>query len=185
MATITQDFPTAPMGRRVIYTLVFSVLLTFGATTFAVVGIVLNPNPHGKAAASYAAFLVPLATVFAMFVSFGLERARSTRVRIEENVLVVRKKRYPLEGLREAVRDPDVLKGARRCWGNSGLGVIRGKFKSKRIGKFDAFLTDTEHAVVLRWPEQTLAVSPDDPEFFILSARSAAGLSMTPGRLAP
>jgi hypothetical protein len=176
MAPINQDFPTAPMGRRVIYPLVFTVVITFAATTFALMGPLLKPDTHRAQPVNYAAFLMPLATVLAMFVSFAVERAKSSEVRIEENVLVVRKKRYPLEHLVEAARDPEVLKGARRCWGNSGLGVIRGRFKSKRIGKFEAFLTDTEHAVVLRWPEKILAVSPADPEFFILSARSAAGL---------
>jgi hypothetical protein len=73
-------------------------------------------------------------------------------------------------------RDREVLHRARKIWGNGGLGAIRGRFKSKRIGKFDAFLTDTDHAVVLRWPDKTVAVSPADPEFFILIARSAAGL---------
>jgi hypothetical protein len=176
MATITQDFSTAPMGRRVVYTLVFSVVATLAATIFAVVGLVLHPNPHMTLAATSASFLMPLAAVLALFVNFSFERAKSARVRIEENILFVRKKRYPLEGLLEAVRDPEVLKGAKRYWGNSGLGVIRGKFKSKRLGKFEAYLTDTEHAVVLRWQEKVLAVSPADPEFFILSARSAAGL---------
>ena len=176
MATITQDFPTAPMGRRVIYTLVFSVVATLTATTFALAGLVLQPRTHLSLAATTATFLMPLVTMLAMFISFNWERSKSSEVRIEENVLFVRKERYPLEGLTEAVRDPEVLKGARQYWGNSGLGVIRGRFKSKRIGKFDAYLTDTEHAVVLRWQEKILAVSPADPEFFILSARSAAGL---------
>jgi hypothetical protein len=37
-------------------------------------------------------------------------------------------------------------------------------------------MTDSDHAVVLRWPDKVVAVSPADTEFFIYSARAAAGL---------
>jgi len=56
------------------------------------------------------------------------------------------------------------------------VGSIRGSFRSKRLGKFYAFVTDTEKAVVLRWPDKAVAVSPMDTEFFIHMARSAGGL---------
>ena len=56
------------------------------------------------------------------------------------------------------------------------MASIRGRYWSKQSGKFDAFMTDPEKAVVLRWPDRLVAVSPADPEFFILCARSAAGL---------
>ena len=67
------------------------------------------------------------------------------------------------------------------CWalkvrGNGGLGSIRGRFWSKRMGKFDAFLTGTENAVVLTWPASKVTVSPADPEFFIHIVRKAAEL---------
>ncbi len=74
------------------------------------------------------------------------------------------------------VRDPDILKWAFRTGGNGGLGAIHGRFWSKRVGKFEAFMTDPEKAVVLRWPGRTVAVSPQDPEFFIFTVRKASGL---------
>jgi len=86
------------------------------------------------------------------------------------------RKRYPLEGLVDVARDPGILRWAFKIAGNDGLGAIRGRYWSKRVGKFDAFLTDPEKAVVLRWPGRVVAVSPEDPEFFIMCARSAAGL---------
>ena len=68
------------------------------------------------------------------------------------------------------------MRWAIRIRGNGGLGAIRGRYWSKRLGKFDAFLTGSENAVVLRWPDKVVAVSPADTEFFIYSARAAAGL---------
>ena len=55
-------------------------------------------------------------------------------------------------------------------------GIFRGYCKSKRMGKFYRFLTNPEKAVVLRWPDNVVAVSPADPEFFMLMSRKAAGL---------
>jgi hypothetical protein len=121
----------------------------------------------------FAAPMVPLAFGAAKFFQ---ERSRVSTIRIENSILVLGKKKYPLEGLVEVARDPDVLKSARKRIGNGGLGAIRGRYRSKRLGDFETFLTDPAKAVVLRWPGQAVAVSPADAEFFIYSARSAAGL---------
>ena len=37
-------------------------------------------------------------------------------------------------------------------------------------------MTGTEYAVIVRWPDKVVAVSPADTEFFIFSAQKAAGL---------
>jgi hypothetical protein len=120
--------------------------------------------------------LGPLIPIAFFLASYLRERSMGSQISIEDNTLVLRKKRFALEGLTAAVRDPEVLRGARKRVGNSGLGSIRGKFTSKRLGKFEAFLTDPASAVVLTWPDKVVAVSPSDPEFFVYSARSAAGL---------
>ena len=106
-----------------------------------------------------------------------MARATTARFSIEDNVLVFAKKRYPLQGVVSVDRDPEILRGAVRLMGNGGLGAIRGRFWSKRIGKFEAFMTGTENAVVVRWPDRVVAVSPSDTEFFISCVRSAAKLS--------
>jgi hypothetical protein len=122
-------------------------------------------------------FLVaPMVPLVFGAVRFFQERSRVSTIRIENSVLILGKKKFPLEGLVEVAKDPDVLKSARKRIGNGGLGAIRGKYRSKRLGDFETFLTDPAKAVVLRWPGRAVAVSPDDAEFFIYSARSAAGL---------
>jgi hypothetical protein len=175
MATVNQVFPSAPMGRRVILTLcgVLGILLVVFVANFYAAIVKIQHAPMG---ARFLQALAPLIPIAVFVASFMWERSKASQFSIEDNVLVLRKKRYPLEGLVSAVRDPEVLRSARRRYGNSGAGSIRGNFKSKRLGKFEAFLTDPANAVVLTWPDRVLAISPADPEFFIYSARAAAGL---------
>jgi hypothetical protein len=176
MAIINQTFPSAPMGRRIMLTgvLVFGLLvIVFVGNLYAVMTRMRDLGSPGSRILQSSAPVFPL--VFAM-LSFGFERFRTSQIKIENNVLVLGRKRYPLEGLSEAVQDSDVLRNARRQMANGGMGAIRGKFRSARLGSFEAFLTDPERAVVLKWPDKVVAVSPADPEFFIYSARSAAGL---------
>ena len=176
MATVNQEFPSAPMGRRVVLTtcFAFAVVLAIPVVNLCVAALMSPKHAHLADSASRAiGSLIPM--VF-LFFSFLWERSKASQFSIEDNVLVLRKKRYPLQGLVSAVPDREVMRNARRRMGNSGMGSIRGSFKSKRLGKFEAFVTDPENAVVLTWPDRVVAVSPADPEFFIYSARAAAGL---------
>jgi len=176
MAAVNQEFESAPMGRRVIGAMVFVVAIIFSAVAvnfiFAFKALQTQSTPTGRALV----VLAPLAGLLVALPLFFIQRARTARFRIEENCLVLGRKRFPLEGMVEVVRDPEILRWAFRIRGEGGLGSIRGRYWSKRVGKFDAFMTDTEKAVVLRWPDRVVAVSPADPAFFIMCARSAAGL---------
>jgi hypothetical protein len=172
MATVNQVFQSAPMGRRVYFAIVF--VVTALAVVFAV-----NLYAAGSRMLRGARIMQVIAPALPMLIlvpQILFERNRISKFGIENNVLVLGKKRFPLDGLVEVARDPDVLKRARKRFGNGGLGAIRGSYVSKRLGKFETFLTCTENAVVLKWPDKIVAVSPADTEFFIYSAREAAGL---------
>jgi hypothetical protein len=176
MATVNQVFQSAPMGRRVYLSGIFAVgvlLVGFCVNSYFVLTRVFQHAPIGGRVIQALAPVLPL---FILAATFMFERSRISKFSIEENVLVLGRKRYPLPGLLEVGKDSEVLKRARKRSGNGGLGAIRGKFRSKRLGNFDAFLSGTENAVVLKWPDRVVAVSPADPEFFIYSARAAAGL---------
>jgi len=192
MATVNQVFQSAPMGRRVVFGIAFAfgmLLIVFGINLYFV-GLKFDSHisrfwigiaADSRAAAGARLFqvlapLLPLLPLLLVVPSLLIERSRVSQFSIQQNILVIGRKRYPLEGLVEVGKDPQVLTGARKRWGNGGLGAIRGKYRSKRLGNFETFLTYTEHAVVLRWPDKVVAVSPADPEFFIYSARAAAGL---------
>ncbi len=176
MPAVNQVFQSAPMGRRVVVT-VFLGLAAFlvGFAVNVYFAGVRNPG-HGNTSGRAVGVLVPLVALLILAPLILVERNKVSHFSIEDDVLVLGKKRYPMEGLLQVSRDPDVIRGAMRKLGSGGLGSIRGNYWSKRLGNFEAFLTCTETAVVLRWPETVVAVSPADPDFFILSARKAGGL---------
>jgi len=176
MAGVTATFPTAPRDRRVYIALFVSV---FAGLVGVVAGVYTAslPTAH-KHNASLAVVLITPAATALIGIILGIREAGTTaQFQIEDDVLVLDRKRFPLTGATEVVRDPLVLKGACRIWGNRGLLAFRGQYRSKRLGRFYAFLTSADHAVVVRWPDRAVAVSPADPEFFMYSARKAAGLA--------
>jgi hypothetical protein len=84
--------------------------------------------------------------------------------------------RFPLRGLSGAEADRHAMAWSFKIIGNDGLGAITGRYRNSRLGSFHALVTDRDHAVILRWPERTLVVSPDRPEEFAerILARAAA-----------
>jgi hypothetical protein len=178
---VNEEFQSAPTGIRIRFFAVAGILITFAVLVIPIFG----PSARHFASKSPLSYrdtvslgvvILAVATALVGIPIFLRERARVARFAIEDNCLVVGTKRYPLEGLVDIARNPGVMHFAFRTYGDGGLGGIRGSFWSTRIGKFEAFLTNTENAVVLRWPDRVVAVSPADPEFFIACARSAAGI---------
>ena len=72
-----------------------------------------------------------------------------------------------LKGLRTAEPDPLACKGAWKTVGNDGLFAMHGWFRSKRLGKFRAFVTNPRNCVVLRFKENIVVVSPENPRHFV------------------
>jgi hypothetical protein len=176
MATVFQEFQSAPMGRRVWRVTGFAFLSYAVLVAFYLVFASRWRAMNTEMAVHWITTLAPLLGPVLTAPFFFFERTKVSRFSIADNNLVLGKKSYPLAGLVSAERDPKIMCWAFKKYGNDGLGAIRGRFWSKRVGKFEAFLTGTENAVVLRWPDRVVAVSPADPEFFITCARSAAGL---------
>jgi hypothetical protein len=83
--------------------------------------------------------------------------------------------RWPLEGLRDVGFQPGAMAWAWRVWGNGGVFAVHGWFRNSRLGPFRAFVTDTDRTVVLRFADQTVVVSPGDPDRFVqvLSVQAA------------
>src|SRR5271169_223222 len=152
MAPVNQEFDSAPMGGRGVAKLAIVLFSLAGAVAATVVS---QRAAHAMPPmARAAALLAPLAGLAVFLPLYFFERSRVSRFRIDGDCLVLCRKRYPLAGLSEIGRDPQVLRWAFRVRGNGGVGAIRGRYWSRRVGKFDAFMTDPEKAVVLRWPNQ-------------------------------
>jgi len=124
------------------------------------------------------AFIAPGIAPAVLAAVWSTSRIRRYRVtggelRVE---LPLRTVRFPLAGLVSAVPDRTALRGARKIAGNDGLGAVTGRFRSRQLGRFRAYLTDVEHAVVLRWPDRCLVISPQHHSLFVEAVRRRAGL---------
>jgi len=67
-----------------------------------------------------------------------------------------------------------VMQGSLRTFANGGLFAFAGNFHSGDLGAYRAYVTDGMKAVVLKFTDKTIVVSPDDPEEFIAAVTSAA-----------
>ena len=78
----------------------------------------------------------------------------------------------PLGGLKSVAFDPSALRRSIKTFGNGGLFSFTGYFRSTELGSFRAFMTDRSRAVVLRFTDSVIVVSPDRPEDFVAAVRS-------------
>lgn len=82
----------------------------------------------------------------------------------------------PLAGLVSAGGDAEAFRRALRLFGNGGLFSITGLFWSRKLGRFHAYATDPSRAVVLRYRNRSVVVTPHDPQQFIVRVKTLAGL---------
>ena len=84
----------------------------------------------------------------------------------------------PFTGLATVSGEPQGLQGSLRLFGNGGLFGISVWFWNRRIGRFRAYATDPERAVLLRYRDgRKVLVTPHDVQHFIVRVRNLAGLS--------
>lgn len=90
---------------------------------------------------------------------------------ISGGVLVIKRlgweTKFSLEGLQSLELDPHAMKGSIRLCGNGGLFSFTGLYRNKKLGNYRAFVNDWNKVVVLRLPDRTIVVSPDDPVAFV------------------
>jgi hypothetical protein len=168
------EFAPAPLGTRV------RLLTLLSAVIAVVVALVITGQLLASRRPPPWPALLPVGVAPAVVAGiwFG---ARIRRYRLVGAELLVelrfRTIRFPLEGLKEVMPDRKALQGARKLVGNDGLGAISGRFRSKYLGPFRVYATDSDHAVVLRWPDRCLVISPQQHSFFVETLRKRAGLS--------
>jgi hypothetical protein len=75
--------------------------------------------------------------------------------------------RLPRAGIESAVLAPRTMEHSIRVFGNGGLYAIAGWYRNRELGTYRAFITDTDRAIVIRYPDRTVVLSPGDPEGFI------------------
>lgn len=87
------------------------------------------------------------------------------------------KTRVSLSGLQSVKFDSDATRRSIRTLGNGGFFAFTGYFRNVELGTYRAFMTDRRRAVVLRFPDRVIVVSPDRPEEFVraISRHAAKG----------
>jgi Bacterial PH domain len=79
----------------------------------------------------------------------------------------------PLAGLVAVTGEPEGLRGSLRLFGNGGLFGISGWFWNRRIGRFRAYATDPDRAVLLAYRNGSkVMVTPHDVQHFIIKVRT-------------
>ena len=73
----------------------------------------------------------------------------------------------PRVGLESAEVDPDAMRGSLRTFGNGGAFSFTGFYYNKRLGSYRAYVTDPRQAVVLRYPNRRVVLSPAHAEDFV------------------
>ena len=129
-----------------------------------VVGFVLYKVPRPATFAIVAGLLA----ISALFMVRNLELAGSQ--------LVIHRpgwaKRYDLSALQDVKVAPDAMQGSLRIFGIGGLFSYVGLFRNSRLGWYRAYATDQRRAVVLRFPDTTVVVTPHDPDAFANAVRA-------------
>ena len=94
--------------------------------------------------------------------------------------------RLPLATLQAVEADPDATSGSVRVFGNGGMFCFTGTFANDRLGSYRAFGTDRRRAVVLKFSERTVVITPGDPQAFAAKITELRNLSgpHTNGQLA-
>ncbi len=139
--------------------------------------------------------LVLTPVVIAIFVATGLSKPHSSfvivlplfllaaalayRVRgyiLTDDAIFVRRTignfRLPLAGLLSVTGDADAMRASTRLLGNWGCFSFTGRYWNRKLGSYRAFATDPSRAVVLRYSNETVVITPHDVQHFIVRART-------------
>lgn len=139
-----------------------------GLTTLSIlilVGLVVLAIAMGPAGntAWVAALLIPTILALAAASYFTIRRYEIT-----PHALLVKRlgwtTRVDLQDLESVQADPLALSEARRAFGEGRLSLFFNTYDNPRLGRLETYGRQKSQAVVLRFPERTVVVTPSDPE---------------------
>jgi hypothetical protein len=152
----------APWGKLLVGMTAFSTLVCVGVS----VAIALNPaeGPGVERITRAAAILPMLILVIALFFM-----VRGYIVTADEIIVqrLLWSTRFERTKLQSATIEPDALRGSIRLFGNGGLFSFTGVFRSPKLGRYRAYVTDPARTVILRFADRIAVVSPADPDAFV------------------
>jgi hypothetical protein len=150
----------APWGISLILVTLFA-----SAVLIGVASIPLFTGPAGNIFWVLIMSVMPLSILFtcSLFMIRGFVLSNDTLIvkRLFWNTDV------SLSGLESATVDPKAMKGSIRTCGNGGLFSFTGEFLNKKLGNYRAFVTSPKLAVVLRFTDKVIVVTPSQPDEFV------------------
>src|SRR5512140_3086250 len=158
-----RHFQAAPWATSLKVLSILSVII-LGCVSYAAFRVVPTPSGFTHDFGTGVAFiplLLLVGCVFFVVRGFTLDPTELVVTRL------ITSTRIPLEGLTHVWTDPNVLKGSIRVVGNGGLFSFTGWFYSRRLGRYRLFATDFRHAVVLKFRDRVVVITPASPEAFI------------------
>jgi hypothetical protein len=161
----------APIGPRVFWLTALPAAV-LAAASVVLTGLILADAPTAPPAWALAG---PLGALIAWAAVALGARVRGYRVRLGaiDVLRIGRTNTLPLAGLQSVVSNPEAMRRSWKTWGNDGVGAICGRFRNATLGPYRAFATDPARAVVLRWEDRTIVVTPDRPPAFVEAVRRA------------
>ena len=158
---------TAPWSASLALMTGFCVIFCLAISIMGIISI-----PSSLVFAQMVTISVPLLILFggALFAVRGYT--------LQEHTLLIKRllwsSRLNLSTLISATHDPEALDGSMRAFGNGGLFSFSGLYRSSKLGFFRVYGTDPKRAVILRFPNKTVVITPDLPEQFIAEVTATA-----------
>jgi hypothetical protein len=104
---------------------------------------------------------------------------------VTDNSLLVRRlgwsSEISLRNLRSVEVDPEAMRKSIRVFANGGLFCFAGRFRNRKLGTYRAYATAPHLAVVLRFTDRVVVVTPGDPSEFASKVQElvAGGRALT------
>lgn len=158
----------APWGKLLVGMTAFSTLICVGVSLAIALSTPEGPEVEGIMRAATVLPLLALVVALPFMVRGYVVTA--------DEIIVQRplwSTRFERARLQSATIEPDALRGSIRLFGNGGLYSFTGLFRSPKLGRYHAYVTDPARTVVLRFSDRVVVVSPDNPEALVreLSSR--------------
>jgi hypothetical protein len=150
---------------------------TLRTTTAISSALLLSMSVAGLLIQSHAPIYVSLAlTILPLAILLSALPFMVRGYVLSQNLLLVKRlgwaTRLPLEDLKSVGGKADAMHGSWRLFGNSGLFSFTGRFWNRQLGRYRAFATDPQRAVILRYATRTVVITPHDPQQFIMRTRT-------------
>jgi hypothetical protein len=160
---MTTKHYAAPWGRRI--WLITGLVSLLGLVMALTLPLILPVRDSGER------WLVWLSSALVLSIVGGTSLWMIRRFELTDDTLIIRRSfwtnRIPLAAIESVEVDGRACERAWKTIGNDGLFAMHGRFRSKRLGKFQAYVTDPANAVVLKVPGDTIVVSPESPHQFV------------------